>query len=34
MVIWSEPAKTDLRAIHDFIANGLSLLRQKGHAGY
>jgi plasmid stabilization system protein ParE len=21
MVIWSEPAKTDLRAIHDFIAH-------------
>lgn len=21
MVIWSEPAKADLRAIHDFIAN-------------
>ena len=22
MVIWSEPAKTDLRSIHDFIAHG------------
>ena len=21
MVIWSEPAKADLRSIHDFIAN-------------
>jgi len=21
MVIWSEPAKTDLRSIHDFIAH-------------
>lgn len=22
MVIWSEPAKTDLRSVHDFIAYG------------
>jgi len=34
MVIWSEPAKSDLRSIHDFIAPRPAALCQEGHSGY
>jgi len=29
MVIWSEPAKADLRSIHDFIAHDSSFYAKK-----
>ena len=29
MVIWAEPAKTDLRAIHDFIASDTKYYAKK-----
>lgn len=30
MVIWSDPAKADLRGIHDFIAYDLHYYAKKG----